>query len=76
MDLFGIGLLELLTILVLALIVLGPERMVSTARTLGRVVRQVRRAGQEMSDAVWTEESERSGRGRSRPSNDRDAPNR
>jgi sec-independent protein translocase protein TatA len=33
---FGIGLMELLTILVLATVVLGPERMVDFARQLGR----------------------------------------
>jgi Sec-independent protein translocase protein TatA len=41
MELFGIGPLELLFILIIALIVLGPKDMVKAGRTLGRFMRQV-----------------------------------
>ena len=42
MDLFGIGPLELLVVLVIALLVLGPERMVRTARSAGKTIRRIR----------------------------------
>jgi sec-independent protein translocase protein TatB len=41
-SLFGIGGNELLVILVLAAVVLGPERMARTAREIGRFVRNVK----------------------------------
>lgn len=47
MDLFGIGPLELLLILVVALLVLGPARMVQAARGAGKTLRKVR---QELRD--------------------------
>lgn len=41
MELFGIGPLELFFILVIALIILGPNDMVKAGRTLGRFLRKV-----------------------------------
>jgi len=41
MDILGIGPLELLFILIIALIVLGPSDMVKAGRTLGRTLRKV-----------------------------------
>jgi len=41
-SLFGIGGTELLVILFLAAIVLGPERLARTARELGKFVRNVK----------------------------------
>ncbi len=41
MEIFGIGPLELLFILLIALIVLGPGDMVKAGRTLGRLMRKV-----------------------------------
>ena len=38
----GIGPLELLVVLVIAFLVLGPDRMSSTARSLGKIVRDLR----------------------------------
>jgi Sec-independent protein translocase protein TatA len=40
-NIFGIGPLELLVILVLAFLVLGPERMGNAARQAGKMVRSV-----------------------------------
>lgn len=41
MDIFGIGPLELLLILLIALIVLGPNDMVKAGRTIGRTLRKI-----------------------------------
>jgi Sec-independent protein translocase protein TatA len=41
MDILGIGPLELLLILVIALIVLGPSDMVKAGRTVGKFLRQI-----------------------------------
>jgi sec-independent protein translocase protein TatB len=45
---FGIGTGELLLLLVIALIVLGPERMPKMARDLGRMVGDLRRTSDEL----------------------------
>ena len=44
MEVFGIGLPELMVIAVIALIVLGPERLPDAARTLGKGIADFRRA--------------------------------
>ena len=45
---FGIGPEELVLILIIALIVLGPERMPKVARDIGRVVGDLRRTSDEL----------------------------
>lgn len=45
---FGIGTGEILLLLVIALIVLGPERMPKLARDLGRAVAEFRRTSDEL----------------------------
>ena len=42
MDIFGIGGNELIVILLLAAIVLGPERLARTAREMGKFIRNVK----------------------------------
>jgi len=44
MKFLGMGALEILAILVIALIVLGPERMIKTARRIGEGVRELKHA--------------------------------
>lgn len=41
MDILGVGPLELIFILIIALIVLGPSDMVKAGRTIGRFLRQI-----------------------------------
>lgn len=47
MDIFGIGAPELVVILVVALLVLGPERLPDMARTIGRTVYEFRKVTTE-----------------------------
>ena len=55
MEFFGIGPWELLLILVIALIVVGPGKLPQIARTLGKTVRAVRKASAELTTAVSKE---------------------
>lgn len=57
---FGIGFSEVLLILVVLLLVVGPQKLPELARTLGKGVRAARRAGQELRDAVEIDEIRRS----------------
>lgn len=47
---FGIGMPELLLILALALIVLGPKKLPELARALGKGIAELRRATEEIKD--------------------------
>ena len=55
MDFLGIGPGELILILILALIFLGPGKIVDFARTLGKWVRAIKRAGNDFTAAVTRE---------------------
>ena len=52
MDFLGVGGFELLFILVLAIIVLGPAKMVDLARNLGGYWREAQRVLRETADAA------------------------
>lgn len=52
MDFLDIGPLELLIILVVALLVFGPERIVEVGRSLGKMMRELRKATGELEKAV------------------------
>lgn len=45
---FGIGMTELLVILVIALVVLGPQKLPEMARSLGRGLAEFRRASNDL----------------------------
>jgi len=49
---FGIGMPELLIILVLTLVVMGPKKMPEIARALGRGLQEMRRATEEMKNTI------------------------
>jgi|SwirhirootsSR2_FD_contig_31_16320639_length_649_multi_13_in_0_out_0_2 Tat protein translocase TatB subunit len=49
---FGVGLPELLVIMVLGLLVLGPQRLPEVARTLGRLYGQLRRVSEEFQRTI------------------------
>lgn len=55
MDFFGIGLGEVLLILVVALIVWGPKRLPEIARTMGKTIRALRKATYDITSQVTRE---------------------
>jgi len=55
MDFFGIGMGEILLILVIALIIWGPGRIVEIGRTLGKLVRTLRKATSDLTTQVTKE---------------------
>ena len=48
MNFFGIGIIELVAVMVVALLVLGPNKMVEASRTLGKYLRELQRASAEL----------------------------
>lgn len=50
---FGIGMPELIMILAVALLVLGPSRLPQVARTLGKGMREFRKASDDLRSAMW-----------------------
>ena len=48
----GMGPLEVMIILVVAFIVLGPQRMLDAAKLLGKATREVRRMSQGLTDVL------------------------
>ncbi|MBF8304439.1 MAG: hypothetical protein HW399_814 [Dehalococcoidia bacterium] len=55
MDFLGMGTLEILVVLLIAMAVFGPERMVDIARKLGRFVRNITRVGSELTKTLSEE---------------------
>src|SRR5690606_35817338 len=55
---FGISFPELVIIVVLILVVMGPEKIPDVARTLGKAMREVRRASNLMRDTLMLDEDE------------------
>jgi len=55
MEFFGMGTMEIALILVVALVVFGPGRIVEIGRTLGKIARTLRKASFDMTTAVTKE---------------------
>ncbi len=58
MDFFGMGIGEILLILVVALIIWGPGRIAEVGRTLGKLVRTLRKATSDLTAQVTRETEE------------------
>ena len=52
MTFLGMGPLEVMIILLVAFIVLGPQRMLDAAKLLGKATREVRRMSQGLTDVL------------------------
>jgi Tat protein translocase TatB subunit len=66
---FGIGMPELVVILVVALLVLGPKRLPEVARSLGRAVAEFRRQSNEVMDELHAQlDAEERGAATKKPS--------
>ena len=55
MDFLNVGPWELVVVLIIAILVAGPQRMVEIARSLGRVSRQLRSLSTEFTAALQSE---------------------
>lgn len=62
MNIIGMGPIEVLVILLLAFILLGPQKMVDSARLLGRAYREVRRMSAELPAMVLEDDPSRTER--------------
>ncbi len=49
---FGIGFTELIVILVIALVILGPERLPEVAKSIGKMVREYKKATNDIKKSV------------------------
>ena len=63
MNFFGIGTLELLVILLVALVALGPGKTVEVARTIGRMAREARRTFTDIMEAASPDDRPTGNRG-------------
>ena len=55
MDFFGIGMGEVLLILVIALVIFGPERAVEIGKSIGKMVRTLKRASTDLTTQFTAE---------------------
>ena len=62
MDFFGVGLLEVVLILVVFLIVLGPQKVPEMGAKLGKLIRQAQKASRDFMNSLEDEKKD-GGRG-------------
>ena len=60
MNIMGVGLVELVVVLLVAFLVLGPARSVEMAKKSGKVLGDLRRTFSEVTDAVSMEQGRQS----------------
>jgi len=70
---FGLGTAELLIILFIALVVLGPKELPKVARTLGRGIRELQRAKDDLKKNIEFEDDIDEKTNSQAPKNDRSA---
>ena len=58
MNFFGIGGMELLVVVFLAFIILGPRQLTSVAKGLGRMIRELRNATTQFSHLMDEDDDE------------------
>ena len=59
MNIMGMGMMELAVVLLVAFLVLGPGRSIDMAKRTGKVLGDLRRTFSEVTDAISTEERQR-----------------
>jgi sec-independent protein translocase protein TatA len=67
MDFFGIGLGEIVLIIIVALIVFGPGKTVEVARSLGKFVRNVKKMSSDFTSTITKEIDEQPGHAKKIP---------
>ena len=60
MNIFGMGMMELAVVLLVAFLALGPGRSIELARRSGKVLGDLRRSFSEVTDAISAEDQQRS----------------
>ena len=55
MDLMGVGTAEVLLILLVAILVVGPGKIVEFARTMGKIMRTIKKASFDLTSSVTKE---------------------
>lgn len=55
MDLMGVGTAEILMILLVAMLVVGPRRMVDLAKTMGKITRTIKKASFDLTSSITNE---------------------
>jgi TatA/E family protein of Tat protein translocase len=55
MDIFGLGPMEILLILIIGLLIFGPEKLPKIGRDLGRAFRAFRKASSDLTNEVTKE---------------------
>ena len=73
MNLMGMGLPEMAVVLLIAFLVLGPGKSIEMARTVGKIVGELRRSFSELTAAVTLEEGQERESSAARPTPGPDA---